>query len=87
MNLDYDYFKFLGEYDSTLEYDIGDMCTINGEVYVYTTKTTTEPSLINIATTLPFYTYTIEKEFEPRICKQCGAPLYGNVCEYCGTRY
>ena len=83
MNLDYDYFKFLGEYDSTLEYDIDDMCIINGEVYIYTTKTTTEP----IATTLPFYTYTIEKEFKPRICKQCGAPLYGNVCEYCGTRY
>ena len=29
----------------------------------------------------------IEKECEPRICKQCGAPLYGNVCGYCGTRY
>ena len=23
----------------------------------------------------------------PRICPQCGAPLKGNVCEYCGTRY
>lgn len=21
------------------------------------------------------------------ICKQCGAPLNDNICEYCGTRY
>ena len=20
-------------------------------------------------------------------CKNCGAPLHGNVCEYCGTEY
>ena len=26
---------------------------------------------------------------KPKItnCKNCGAPLHGNVCEYCGTEY
>lgn len=23
----------------------------------------------------------------PRVCKQCGAPLTGDKCEYCGTYY
>lgn len=23
----------------------------------------------------------------PKNCKNCGAPLHGDVCEYCGTEY
>ena len=24
---------------------------------------------------------------KPRVCTQCGAPLHGHKCEYCGTEY
>ncbi len=26
-------------------------------------------------------------EKRPRVCSQCGAPLHGHTCEYCGTEY
>lgn len=27
------------------------------------------------------------EELRARICTQCGAPLHGHKCEYCGTEY
>lgn len=24
---------------------------------------------------------------QPKICLQCGAPIHGSKCEYCGTEY
>lgn len=29
----------------------------------------------------------LNKLTRPMFCKQCGAPLRGSVCEYCGTEY
>jgi hypothetical protein len=29
----------------------------------------------------------INKFSYPQICTQCGAPLNGNRCDYCGTKY
>ena len=29
----------------------------------------------------------ITPEKRPRVCSQCGAPLHGHICEYCGTEY
>lgn len=26
-------------------------------------------------------------EKRPRVCSQCGAPIHGDRCEYCGTEY
>lgn len=26
-------------------------------------------------------------EKRPRLCSQCGAPLHGHTCTYCGTEY
>lgn len=26
-------------------------------------------------------------EKRPRVCSQCGAPMHGEICEYCGTEY
>ena len=26
-------------------------------------------------------------EKRPRVCSQCGAPLHGHTCAYCGTEY
>ena len=28
-----------------------------------------------------------EDHTHPSICSQCGAPLNGHVCKYCGTKY
>lgn len=30
---------------------------------------------------------TTTPENRPRVCSQCGAPLHGHTCEYCGTEY
>ena len=30
---------------------------------------------------------TIALRKKPRVCSQCGAPLHGHTCEYCGTEY
>ena len=53
----------------------GDICSYDGNQYVYTDKTW-EP--VGIRST---------NKTEAMICSQCGAPLFGNICEYCGTRY
>lgn len=30
---------------------------------------------------------TIALRKKPRVCSQCGAPLHGHKCDYCGTEY
>lgn len=29
----------------------------------------------------------ITQKRRPRLCTQCGAPMHGEICEYCGTEY
>ena len=48
--------------------------------YIYTPNTTTTATgIINIST----------EPSRPRVttCKNCGAPVHNNICEYCGTEY
>ena len=45
----------------------------------YTPNVATITGIVNIPTEPP----------RPRVttCKNCGAPVHNNVCEYCGTEY
>ena len=56
----------------------GDLCLVDNTVYLY-----------NGLKWEPIYLDDYNHCQSPKIsiCKQCGAPLQGNVCEYCGTRY
>ena len=42
----------------------------------------------NLATITGFVNLPAESS-KPRVttCKNCGAPVHNNVCEYCGTEY
>jgi ribosomal protein L40E len=31
--------------------------------------------------------FLLKQTFKPQICTQCGAPLNGNRCDYCGTKF
>ena len=69
-----DIFKGLKAYNKSIEEEIGTLETL--EEIIEWSKKNTEKLI------------TIEKE-EPKIhnCKNCGAPLHNNKCEYCGTEY
>ena len=60
----------------------------------------TEDGTVNASNVLTGYTYIPVKKtvivdyydstrLRPRVstCKNCGAPVHNNICEYCGTEY
>ena len=72
--------KYLGSMkDLSTKGRLGDICTYNGQQYVYN-STEWEPFGTDTIIYSDYKTY-------PKICSQCGAPLFSNTCEYCGTRY
>lgn len=43
-------------------------------------------ALVNAVKGITGNTATMPKK-RPRVCSQCGAPLHGDTCTYCGTEY
>ncbi len=72
---------FVGEFDSTKHYQIGDIVIDGGVTKVYTG--TSWESLDKDTNEEP------PKTIVSKTCSQCGAPIktYRTTCEYCGCRY
>lgn len=72
--------KFLGTYDATLAYRVGDVCIIDGETCVFDGigwQALGEVSNLSAPET--------PKKIVYGTCKHCGAPLKDEKCEYCGV--
>ena len=72
---------FRGEYDESEEYQAGDLCIKDGGQYLCTTTSWECISSGSIA----YEPSTLKKISYPTNCKNCGAVLHNNICEYCGT--
>lgn len=75
---------FIGEFDSTKHYQIGDIVTDGGVMKVYN-GTSWEP----LHGTHDDVNEEPPKTIIPKVCSQCGAPTnpHRTTCEYCGCRY
>lgn len=75
--------NYIGFFDTSKGYRIGDLVIDNGVTKVYTGTAWEILGAIDSNNT------EASKKIVPRICSQCGAPIqgYSNSCEYCGTRY
>ena len=62
----------------------GDIYFCNGKHYVYDNAIWVQLDTDNKSERLDTDN---KSERHPKICKQCGAPLSGNECKYCGTKY
>ena len=72
-------YTFIGtRYDLPKRGKIGDVCLVNGCVYVYDGTKWQDISM-------PVNEVTYIKH--PTHCKCCGAILKSNICEYCGAEY
>ena len=76
--------KFIGNFDSAVKYNIGDIVMKDDSYYIFDGN---EMQEVGNILDEPLY----EKEIMPEKCSSCGAPLIrynGQIrCEYCGTGY
>lgn len=76
------------KYNPNKTYDIGDICIIDNNIYVYMDYGFEIIGNYNFINNKNNYNPHIYKNnYKPYICTQCGAPLTNNICEYCGTKY
>jgi hypothetical protein len=79
------YWRFTGDTFLTLEPSYIDEKYLNriesGIPEVYTSNYDVMSALHELSS------LNTNKPLQPQICTQCGAPLNGNRCDYCGTKY
>ena len=80
---------FVGEYNSSMVYDIGDVAMLNGEPIVFTGVGSFES--LGAFGEGDNWAEKDPKMISPTKCKCCGANLVrfknGYICEYCNTEY
>ena len=79
----FDGLVFRGMYDAKKNYELGDLCIKDdSKTYLYTEVgwdcITSAPTSYEPSTQIKKITY-------PTNCKNCGAVLHNNICEYCNT--
>lgn len=78
---------FMGNFDSAVKYNIGDIVMKDDSCYMFDGNKMQEIGEVGNVLDTPLY----EKEIMPEKCSSCGAPLIrynGQIrCEYCGTSY
>lgn len=78
--------KYLGTYDSSHQYSVGDIVVKDGMTQCFDGK-----KFVKFGATGRAYPYEspLQKKVLPKTCARCGAPVnsYHIKCEYCGCEY
>ena len=73
---------FMGEYDSNIRYNYGDITIRHGDAWIFDGKDWHE---LGISNELPSsYETAATLEYKTN-CPNCGAPMTNHKCKYCGT--